>query len=144
MVQAKGNGKRVQTDSHITSSLLSYHSETAQYGHLAVTLAIITLIILPVYFLLKQLRNKISSDKEIRKFFLYAIGETILIVIGILLALQVNNWRDQQKDTQREKTYLNGILVDLKEDIHELNDVIEKDSTQFRAFTMLLKGFFGN
>ncbi|NNL82603.1 MAG: hypothetical protein HKP28_04380 [Winogradskyella sp.] len=38
------------------------------------------------------------------KYFKYAIGEIILVVIGILIALQINNWNEQRKEKQQETT----------------------------------------
>jgi len=43
------------------------------------------------------------------KYFKYAIGEIILVVIGILIALQINNWNDKRKDRQRENIILNQL-----------------------------------
>ena len=41
------------------------------------------------------------------RYLKYAIGEIILVVIGILIALQVNNWNEKRKDIKMEKTGLN-------------------------------------
>jgi hypothetical protein len=49
------------------------------------------------------------------KYFKYAIGEIILVMIGILLALQVNNWNEQKKNKKQAERY----LINLKEDIQE-------------------------
>jgi hypothetical protein len=49
-----------------------------------------------------------------RKYTLYAIGEIALVVIGILIALQVNNWNEERKNRKLEIIYLKN----LKEDAH--------------------------
>lgn len=55
-------------------------------------------------------RNKIG------KYLQYAIGEIILVVIGILIALQINNWNEKQKELALENTYYCRILDDFKLD----------------------------
>ena len=48
------------------------------------------------------------------KYFKYAIGEILLVVIGILIALQINTWNTARLDNNKEKEYLNNILEDIK------------------------------
>ena len=59
------------------------------------------------------------------KYFKYAIGEIILVVIGILIALQINNWNEDRKNNIIEKDFVEKLLIDLKGDIIQLNEVIE-------------------
>ena len=51
-------------------------------------------------------------------YFKYAIGEIVLVVIGILIALQVNNWNENRKNKDIEQVYLKRLFNDLKKD-HE-------------------------
>ncbi|WP_228850935.1 DUF6090 family protein [Aegicerativicinus sediminis] len=60
------------------------------------------------------LKNKIS------KYFIYAIGEIVLVVIGILIALQINNWSSYKNDRLLEKQYLENFLRDFKNDSSSL------------------------
>jgi hypothetical protein len=50
------------------------------------------------------------------KYFKYAIGEIVLVVIGILIALQINNWNEKYKDRIIEKQILDEMLISLKSD----------------------------
>ena len=61
------------------------------------------------------------ENNKVSKYFLYAIGEIILVVIGILIALQINNWNDHRKDQKQARTYLKGIIQDLKVDTLTFN-----------------------
>ena len=47
------------------------------------------------------------------KYLKYAIGEIILVVLGILIALQINNWNERRKETIQEKVVLNTLLTNL-------------------------------
>jgi len=60
------------------------------------------------------------------KYIKYAIGEIILVVIGILIALSINNWNEERKNSIKEVQSLKGFKEDLHANIIELNRVIKK------------------
>jgi hypothetical protein len=112
----------------------------------------------------RQIRQKLLTDNKFSKYLLYAIGEILLVMIGILLALQVNNWNEERKSRALEKKYL-GLLkkefVYLKDncsylrEFHELQagyaetvlTAINTDSTLDNSilhFSVLLAGWNWN
>ena len=52
-------------------------------------------------------RRSMFEKNKLGKYVSYAIGEVILVVIGILIAVNINNWNEQRKETQK----LNRILA---------------------------------
>lgn len=64
-------------------------------------------------------RNLIAQGKTVR-YLKYAIGEIILVVIGILIALSINNWNSNRIDRNREAVYLKNIDRDLKEQLQSI------------------------
>lgn len=56
------------------------------------------------------------SQKKNSQYIKYALGEIILVVIGILLALQINNWNEESKRKKLKTNYLNSLLEDLSQD----------------------------
>ncbi len=72
--------------------------------------------------LFKPIRKSLLSNGKIFGYLKYAIGEIILVVIGILIALQINNWNENQKINQQEQTLLKQLQVDAN---NNLNEVIE-------------------
>ena len=58
-------------------------------------------------------------ENKTSKYFKYAIGEIILVVIGILIALQINNWNEAKISQNRIHTYAKNLVNDLKNDISE-------------------------
>jgi hypothetical protein len=56
------------------------------------------------------------------KYFKYAIGEIILVVIGILIALQINNWNENQKKIKIKQTYIDNLITDLTKDTIFMNN----------------------
>ena len=63
-------------------------------------------------------------ENKTSKYLKYAIGEIVLVMIGILLALQVNNWNEARKQRQIELKYYNNLKNDLLADDELLNDMI--------------------
>lgn len=61
----------------------------------------------------RKIRQKLVAENRIRKYLIYAIGEILLVVIGILIALQINNWNENQKRRVQEKTVLEDIMNNL-------------------------------
>ncbi len=59
------------------------------------------------------------------RFLRYALGEIVLVVIGILIALQINDWYQERLDRRTEREYLVSMQRDLAEDTRELRDAIE-------------------
>ena len=47
-----------------------------------------------------------------RRYFLYALGEIVIVVIGILFALSINNWNEQRKEDQAEQKGLENLKQD--------------------------------
>jgi len=72
----------------------------------------------------RQLRkNQLMSDKT-RNYILYTVGEILLVVIGILIALQVNNWNEDRKDRNYESIMLNEISLSLEQNISDMENSV--------------------
>ena len=62
------------------------------------------------------------------KYFKYAIGEIVLVVIGILIALSINNWNERRKNDIIKQSYIENLKFDLKKDIEYLKTLTELNS----------------
>lgn len=71
----------------------------------------------------RHIRKSLLEENKMGKYFKYAIGEIILVVIGILIALQINNWNEHRKLEEFEK----NILI-------EIDRTIVKDLADFKYF----------
>jgi len=69
----------------------------------------------------RKLRHRLLSENRISKYLIYAIGEILLVMIGILLALQINNWNERNKLRNVEKAILEGIRENISLDTIDLN-----------------------
>jgi hypothetical protein len=73
----------------------------------------------------RKLRQQMLGDQKIRKYLLYAIGEITLVVIGILIALQVNNWNEERKEQTELEGYLSNISKNIERDLKQLEGLLE-------------------
>ncbi|WP_412561474.1 DUF6090 family protein [Winogradskyella sp. MIT101101] len=76
----------------------------------------------------RHIRQSMINQNRTKKYLLYAIGEIILVVIGILIALQINNWNENQKLRNQEITYLHNLKGDLKTQISMLDVYIDYET----------------
>ena len=67
------------------------------------------------------MRQRLITENRFSKYLLYAIGEIVLVVIGILIALQINTWNEERKARTLENNFFENILVDLQKDEEKLN-----------------------
>ncbi len=65
----------------------------------------------------RKIRQKLLSEGKTGKYFKYAIGEIVLVVIGILIALQINNWNEKNQQREKEKVILKNLKTSLEKDI---------------------------
>jgi hypothetical protein len=68
----------------------------------------------------RKIRQQLAAENNVAKYLRYAIGEILLVVIGILIALQVNNWNQNRKESKVELQILFDIQSNLTESLHEL------------------------
>ncbi|WP_191859362.1 DUF6090 family protein [Hanstruepera ponticola] len=69
----------------------------------------------------RHIRYNLMEKNKTGKYFKYAIGEIVLVVIGILIALQINNWNESNKLKKEETLYLKRLKIDLEKDTHYYN-----------------------
>ncbi len=65
--------------------------------------------------------------------------ETMIVVLGVFLGLQVNNWNEARADHQREAAYLHGLAQDIRIDIADMDEVIRVSTLRMSAMSYLLE-----
>lgn len=86
----------------------------------------------------RRIRQKLIDEGNPKKYLIYALGEIFLVVIGILLALQINTWNSNNNDRKSERDYLSQLRSELKEDIENLETEKKKLQAQLPAINDLL------
>ena len=78
----------------------------------------------------RKIRKKMADDNKPFKYLRYALGEIVLVVIGILIALQINNWNQERIAYEETRTLLSNLKFDVEADIDNLKD--QKDALSQR------------
>ena len=72
----------------------------------------------------RHIRKSLLMENKTGKYFKYAIGEIVLVVIGILIALQINNWNEQKKEYNTATILAKSLVEDLNKDLDFLNSAL--------------------
>jgi hypothetical protein len=91
----------------------------------------------------RKIRQKLLNENRLGKYSLYAIGEILLVVIGILIALQINNQNDLRKDRIKEIHYLKNIKTDLNINLLEMDRYLEIRTENIEAAKRIIEHFEG-
>ena len=89
----------------------------------------------------RHIRKSLIEDNKMGKYFKYAIGEILLVVIGILIALQVNNWNTERKKQITQTNYLEEIKANLEDDLLEILRVREFNQVKAKSIETAFKIF---
>lgn len=74
-------------------------------------------------------RQRLLGDGRLKRYLLYAFGEIVLVVVGILIALQLNAWKAEQKDRQLEQVHLQNLKEDLELQLEIIHAQMKHDTT---------------
>ena len=89
--------------------------------------------------LFRNIRKNLLNEGKTTKYFKYAIGEIILVVIGILIALQINNWNSLQNDRDIEQSALKNLKTEFEENLEQLRIDNELNQASLDAAYSLLQ-----
>ena len=94
--------------------------------------------------LIHQIRRELIGTGKVRKYLAYAAGEIVLVVIGILIALQINNWNEARKLSSALDSSLWEVREDLIQDTMELNRMIAIRKLDFESQKNVISVLEGN
>ena len=86
----------------------------------------------------RKIRYKLAKDNQFLKYSRYAIGEIVLVVVGILIALQINNWNEEMKLQEMELILLKNLLKELKGDLESFEGIKKWSDGASRSSTTLV------
>lgn len=87
----------------------------------------------------RRIRQKLLDEGSLRKYLIYAIGEILLVMVGILLALQVNNWNEERKDFSRSREILLEIKENLEFNTLRFREEIKEEQAVIHSIDIVLK-----
>lgn len=89
-------------------------------------------------FFLRKIRQKLLQQNQVTRYLAYAAGEIFLVVIGILIAMQVNNWNEVRKSRKAETNFYSAILDDLEKDKAKIDQLKKFYNQRIKVSTWLL------
>ena len=93
--------------------------------------------------LLRDLRRELFEGGRLRSYLAYAAGELLLIVVGILIAMQIGNWNSDRQDRGRELTYLANIRADLVANVALMDRFLVERKERIAGAQRILAHFAG-
>lgn len=94
--------------------------------------------------LFRRIRQNLLNEGKTSRYFKYATGEIILVVLGILIALQINAWYEGYKKNQLKQVYVDNLINDLSKDSLQLTSSIALNETDFLQQSDSLVAFINN
>ncbi|HEY5688165.1 MAG TPA: DUF6090 family protein [Yeosuana sp.] len=93
--------------------------------------------------LFRNIRQNLIIENKTGKYLKYAIGEIVLVVIGILIALQINNWNEERKRLRQENTILLSLKFDFLESKNRLQETMKQQKVSINRCIALIEMFEG-
>lgn len=92
----------------------------------------------------RKIRQQLLTENKFSKYLLYAIGEIALVVVGILIALQINNWNENKKVLRLEKDLLIEVKNGLEYDLDILKEAIDFHRSSLKSQDIIVDWVEGN
>ncbi|MCL6257670.1 DUF6090 family protein [Aquiflexum sp. TKW24L] len=89
----------------------------------------------------RKIRQKLLEQQKVKNYLLYAIGEIFLVVIGILIAININDWNNRQTKIANEKVIMASLVEELSNREIKLKEIIQKSQKYAELELMLLNKF---
>ena len=86
----------------------------------------------------RKIRQNLLSENKIKKYLIYALGEITLVVVGILIALQINNWNQREQLRNAELNTLRSLSESIKINLNELNHILNAQIHRNRSLQEVL------
>jgi|GEM_PF-2733395 len=87
----------------------------------------------------KKLKYEVIKSNKVKKYLTYAFGELFLIVVGILIALQINNYKERQKNVKLGEEIISELKSDLLNDLSKLDDFISRQQVTYSSQLLISK-----
>ena len=90
----------------------------------------------------RKIRQDLLRNNKTGDYLKYAVGEIVLVVIGILIALSINNWNESRKNDLKQALLVKNIIEDLRLDFIHINKSLEQVSNQMNLIDDLISKIF--
>ena len=91
-----------------------------------------------MFYFLRKIRNSLIKSGAVNKYLIYAIGEIVLVVLGILIALQINNWNEGKKNEATVHVLMTQVLEEIEMNIKECHFVFTMETKRDSALKKIV------
>ncbi len=92
-----------------------------------------------MFSLMRNLRKTLIENNSVGKYILYAFGEVVLIVLGILAALWIDTWNQEREEMKREQFYLTGLKEEFQVSLSKLDTLMAVNRNSYQTAGALLR-----
>nr|WP_297912032.1 DUF6090 family protein [uncultured Allomuricauda sp.] len=85
----------------------------------------------------RRIRQDLLREKRFSSYLFYALGEIILVVAGILIALQIDNWNTKKKNLDAERAYLKSLNIEFSTNLVTLENTLKENEDLIKALDKL-------
>lgn len=89
-----------------------------------------------------KIRQNLLAENKTRIYLKYAVGEIVLVVLGILIALSINNWNERRNNYQKQEILIKNIIEDLKLDFIHISNSHNQVTSQINLIDNLIEKTF--
>jgi hypothetical protein len=89
-------------------------------------------------FLLRKIRQKLMKENKLTSYLLYAMGEIVLVVIGIIIAVQINTWNDARLNHRKERVILKDLYQEFQINKTKLDETIRHHQSLAEATSKIM------
>lgn len=72
----------------------------------------------------RKIRQKLIQKGQVKSYLIYAVGETLLVVVGILIAFQISEWNENRKMSKKESEYLASLSSEINQSLKSIDDAV--------------------
>jgi hypothetical protein len=83
--------------------------------------------------LIRRIKRRLFANQQFRNYLLYELGEMVLVVLGILIALQINNWNTQKQQREKLRNYLEIIAKNIGSDLASIHEIRTERERAYEA-----------
>ena len=87
----------------------------------------------------RRIRQKMINEGRLSRYLIYAIGEILLVVIGILIALQINNWNEKEISKAYELRLLQGLYTSIENELEDWNFILNNNNKADSSYHIVKK-----
>lgn len=89
----------------------------------------------------RKVRQKLLSQNKVTRYLVYALGEILLVVIGIFIALQLNIWNEKNKEAKEANKFITRLLEEVTTNIGHVKNQIAIENQQIQSSKRILSMF---